>query len=84
MAEFRPEDLPHVANICAALDVSVRPVPGAYERISHVYARTQDWLAANDRPSVPLGAFTRTLRALGLRTANKHVVGIVLLPRQNP
>lgn len=83
MAEFHPEDLPHVANICAALDVSVKPVPGAYERIRNVYARTQDWLAANDRPSVPLGSFTRTLRALGLKTANKHVVGIALISRQH-
>lgn len=84
MIEFRPEDLPHVADICAALDVSVKPVPGAYERISNVYAVTQDWLAANDRPSVPLGSFTRTLRTLGLRTANKHVVGIVVISRRHP
>lgn len=83
MTEFRPEDLPHVANICAALDVSVKPAPGAYERISNVYALTQDWLAANDRPSVPLGSFTRTLRALGLRTANKHVIGITPISRQH-
>lgn len=83
MAEFLPGDLPHVANICAALDVSVKPAPGAYGRISSVYAHAQDWLAANDRPSVPFGAFTRTLRALGLRNANKHVVGIVLISRQH-
>ncbi|MGN9791240.1 hypothetical protein ACTMTU_09060 [Streptomyces sp. OZ13] len=77
------EDLPHVPDICSALEALIHAERGSSIKTHDLYYDVQRWLNANGKNGVRFGTYSRTLKSLDIRVENRTAYGVAYRPGQS-